>query len=57
MARKTNSDPFDVTVGEEEEREGQGQGREAERRAGEREGALQTCGKGDPVMEAGGFIF
>lgn len=38
MAWKTHSDPFDVTVGEEEERESQGQGREAERKGGERGG-------------------
>lgn len=42
VAGKSNSDPFDVTVGEEEERESQGQGREveAERKAGERDRGL-----------------
>lgn len=40
VARKTHSDPFDVTVGKEEERESQGQGweAEAERKIGQRGG-------------------
>lgn len=48
VARKTHSDPFDVSVDEEEEREGQRQDWEAERKAGHR-GAFADLWRGTSI--------